>query len=200
MLPGWSQLSRGAPTPVAFAWTMVAGSAQDGFEHTGPGRQFAYPCSPCRFKPIDPHWPRDLRVGDGTEIHARTLDYKSMTRTFTEWAANDVQPFREELDRAFQTLTEQLVWQPFLLHEPPVPRERTALSALALPRHHGVRMENPASAQRVPSEQLVNALSDAATVVVSWAHDLSLQDVAALVAFRLEVQWSVCLRGAGQVR
>ena len=36
-----TRLSSGRPT--AFAWTPVAGAAQYGFEHTGPGRRFANP-------------------------------------------------------------------------------------------------------------------------------------------------------------
>ncbi len=37
------RLSRGATTPVTFAWSAAAGASQYAFEHTGPGRQFANP-------------------------------------------------------------------------------------------------------------------------------------------------------------
>ena len=35
--------SRGFPLPVTFGWTAVPGATEYGFEHTGPGRQFANP-------------------------------------------------------------------------------------------------------------------------------------------------------------
>ncbi len=54
---------------------------------------------------------RLVRVRDGTEIHVTPMEYRSGFRTFTEWAANDAQAFREELDRALQYLAERVVEQ-----------------------------------------------------------------------------------------
>ncbi|HSD49863.1 MAG TPA: hypothetical protein VLG48_00535 [Candidatus Methylomirabilis sp.] len=45
-----------------------------------------------------------------------TLEYRSRTRKFTEWAADNAQPFREELERAVHNLAERIVEEVFLLY------------------------------------------------------------------------------------
>ena len=57
---------------------------------------------------------RLIRISDGAELYALPLEYSSGTRTFTEWAANNAQPFREELDRAYQNIAERIVELHFL--------------------------------------------------------------------------------------
>ncbi len=61
---------------------------------------------------------RLVQVGDATPIHEATLEYRARTRTFTEWAVNSAQPFRDELDHAYQTLAEKIVEELFLLYLP----------------------------------------------------------------------------------
>lgn len=58
---------------------------------------------------------RLIRVADDAEIHARTWSYRGRTRKFADWAVNDAQPLREELDRAYQALAEAIVDELFLL-------------------------------------------------------------------------------------
>lgn len=52
---------------------------------------------------------RLIRVMDEAEFHTRTWTYTSGTRQLTEWAAENAQPFREEMDRACQNLAEMIV-------------------------------------------------------------------------------------------
>lgn len=54
----------------------------------------------------------------GTHYEA-ALEYRSRTRKFTEWAADNAQPFREELERAIHSLAERIVEEAFLLY--PIP-------------------------------------------------------------------------------
>ncbi len=54
----------------------------------------------------------------GTHYEA-TLEYRSRTRKFTEWAADNAQPFREELERAVHSLAGRIVEEVFLLY--PIP-------------------------------------------------------------------------------
>lgn len=58
---------------------------------------------------------RLVRVQDGSEVHATKLEYRSGMRIFTEWAANEAQLFREEIDRALDCLAEEIVETHFLL-------------------------------------------------------------------------------------
>ncbi len=51
---------------------------------------------------------RLVKANDGTELYAGTWVYQSRTRKFVEWAANDAQPFREEVDRASQSLATEI--------------------------------------------------------------------------------------------
>jgi hypothetical protein len=62
---------------------------------------------------------RLVRVADGTELYAAPWTYRSGTRKFVEWAANNAQPLRTELDRAVQTLAETIVEELFLLYRIP---------------------------------------------------------------------------------
>lgn len=66
---------------------------------------------------------RLVRVADGTEIYAASWTYRSRSRKFLEWAANNAQPLRAELDRAIQTLAEVMVEELFLLYRIPEPEE-----------------------------------------------------------------------------
>lgn len=59
---------------------------------------------------------RLVRVDDGEELYTREWVYMSRKREFVEWAANNAQPLREELERASQTLAEQVVDELFLLY------------------------------------------------------------------------------------
>lgn len=67
---------------------------------------------------------RLLRVEDGTTLYASTLEYRSRTRKFVPWAANDAQLFRDELNRAAQSLAEKIVEDVFLLYVIPPREER----------------------------------------------------------------------------
>lgn len=59
---------------------------------------------------------RLVRVDDGAELYTREWVYRSGTRKFVEWAANNAQPLRDELDRGLQALAEQIVDELFLLY------------------------------------------------------------------------------------
>jgi len=54
---------------------------------------------------------RLIRVKDGKVFHSRNFiyEYESDLHKFSEWAANNAQPFKEELDRAFSYLAMQIV-------------------------------------------------------------------------------------------
>ncbi len=63
---------------------------------------------------------RLIRTADGIELYALPgrhnyrLEYRSEPRKLNEWAVNDAQLFREELDRAYRSLAEQIVFVLFL--------------------------------------------------------------------------------------
>lgn len=61
---------------------------------------------------------RLIRVVDPTPVYETALEYRSRTRKFTEWAVNNAQPLREELDRAYQSLAGKIVDELFLLYLP----------------------------------------------------------------------------------
>ncbi len=50
-------------------------------------------------------------VKDGKVLHGRNFiyEYESDLLKFSEWAVNNAQPFKEELDRAFSYLAMQIV-------------------------------------------------------------------------------------------
>lgn len=56
---------------------------------------------------------RLIRLADGTVPYAQTFEYRTKERTFAEWASNNAQSFREELDRAHQRLAADIVAQLF---------------------------------------------------------------------------------------
>jgi len=58
---------------------------------------------------------RLVKVSDETELYLYTLVYHSRKRKLTDWAADDAQPLREEVDRAYQGLAERIVDDLFLL-------------------------------------------------------------------------------------
>lgn len=62
---------------------------------------------------------RLVRGADGTQLYAAAWTYRSGTRKFLEWAANNGQPLRAELERAVQTLAETIVEELFLLYRIP---------------------------------------------------------------------------------
>jgi len=62
---------------------------------------------------------RLVGVADGTEFYAAQWTYRSGTLKFVDWAANNAQPFRTELERAVQTLAETIVEELFLLYRIP---------------------------------------------------------------------------------
>ncbi len=49
-------------------------------------------------------------------LYEASLEYRSRTRKYAEWAADNAQPFQEELDRAVHSLAERIVEEVFLLH------------------------------------------------------------------------------------
>jgi hypothetical protein len=56
---------------------------------------------------------RLIRVKDGKVLHSHNFiygyEYDSDLLKFSEWAANNAQPFKEELNRAFSYLALQIV-------------------------------------------------------------------------------------------
>lgn len=66
---------------------------------------------------------RLVRVADGAELYSSGWVYRSRTRKFVEWAANNAQPFRDELDRAVLSLAETVVDEMFLQYPLPGRRE-----------------------------------------------------------------------------
>ena len=77
---------------------------------------------------------RLVRATDGMELHARTWIYRSGTRKFVEWAADNAQPLHEELERAYQSLAEQVVDELFLLYlVPPISSVGEGQGAIPLP-------------------------------------------------------------------
>ncbi len=61
---------------------------------------------------------RLLKSADGTELYGRPWVYRSGTRKFVEWAANNAEPLRDEVDRGLQALAEQIVEEIFLVFAP----------------------------------------------------------------------------------
>ena len=57
---------------------------------------------------------RLVRVQDETNLYSDKWTYSGYGQKFTEWAADNAKQFREEVDRACQSLAEQIVKQLFL--------------------------------------------------------------------------------------
>ncbi len=57
---------------------------------------------------------RLIRVSDGTVLYSDNWTYSASGRKFTKWSADNAKQFREEVDRACQSLAEQIVKQLFL--------------------------------------------------------------------------------------
>ena len=68
---------------------------------------------------------RVIRTPDGEVLSWFGLVYEGETRTFTEWAANHGQPFREEVDRAVESLIQQIVAHLFGTESSDAKREDT---------------------------------------------------------------------------
>jgi hypothetical protein len=50
-----------------------------------------------------------IRVTDGSVIYDHTFRYESGSSKFTDWASNNGQPFREQLDRCYRTLAQDIL-------------------------------------------------------------------------------------------
>ena len=61
---------------------------------------------------------RLVRVADGKEVYRHELAYVGALHRFTEWAANEEQLLRGELDVAYRVLAEAIVDEVFLLYLP----------------------------------------------------------------------------------
>jgi hypothetical protein len=58
---------------------------------------------------------RLVRTIDGKELHDSSIKYQGRTLIFSKWTDNNVQPFFEELDKAYQSIAEKIVGEVFLL-------------------------------------------------------------------------------------
>jgi len=57
---------------------------------------------------------RLVAVCGGRELYSDYLQYRGPKRRFVDWAAHQAQPFREELERCLQNLSEEIVRQAFV--------------------------------------------------------------------------------------
>jgi hypothetical protein len=66
---------------------------------------------------------RLIRITDGHVLFSRNFvyDYRNVPTKFSEWGANNAQPFREELDRAFDYLALEIVGAVHMIQTPPDP-------------------------------------------------------------------------------
>jgi hypothetical protein len=64
-----------------------------------------------------------LRSRDGQQLYSCPVQYRSQGRSFTEWAAHDAKPFREELQKCYRGLAAAMVDQ--LVARGLVPHDRT---------------------------------------------------------------------------
>ncbi len=62
---------------------------------------------------------RLIRTADSAVAYDYDETYRGPTRTFVEWGANRGEKFRADVERAFQTLAEQIVTQLFFAEPPP---------------------------------------------------------------------------------
>jgi hypothetical protein len=65
---------------------------------------------------------RLIRTTDGLVLYKQKLQYKNagFIFTFTDWAANGAEPFRDEFHRCYQSLSEKVVEEFFLLYNLPL--------------------------------------------------------------------------------
>ena len=56
---------------------------------------------------------RLIRVSDGTELYSDIWTYNGTRHKFAGWALNNAHPFREQLDRASQSLAYTIIWTLF---------------------------------------------------------------------------------------
>ena len=65
---------------------------------------------------------RLIRTTDGSVLYKQKLQYKNagFIFTFTDWAANGAEPFRDEFHRCYQSLSEKVVEEFFLLYNLPL--------------------------------------------------------------------------------
>lgn len=62
---------------------------------------------------------RFIRIRDRKVLYSCGFTYDSIdSRPFSDWAANNTQPFKEEVDRAFQFLAKKILEAVFALQEP----------------------------------------------------------------------------------
>ena len=79
---------------------------------------------------------RIVKVSDGTELYADRWTYWGGSRKFVDWAADNAQPLRTELERAVQTLAETIVEELFLVYRiPDRVQSKSSLSSLGAPSH-----------------------------------------------------------------
>jgi len=63
---------------------------------------------------------RLVRTTDGSVLYEQKLEYIRGHRTFTNWAANNAKPFIDELQCCYQSLSEKVVEEVFLLYNLPL--------------------------------------------------------------------------------
>jgi len=61
-----------------------------------------------------------VRTTDGSVLYERKLEYIRGHRTFTNWAANNAKPFIDEFHCCYQSLSEKVVEEVFLLYNIPL--------------------------------------------------------------------------------
>lgn len=57
---------------------------------------------------------RLVRCSDGKELYANTFTYSGQLKTYLEWAGDEAKPFREEISRACELLSHQIVKEALL--------------------------------------------------------------------------------------
>lgn len=62
---------------------------------------------------------RLIRTEDGKVFYDHILEYRSMERTFSDWATNNAKPFLDELSRSYLWLAEKTIDDNFLIYNLP---------------------------------------------------------------------------------
>jgi hypothetical protein len=61
---------------------------------------------------------RLIRAVDGKVLYEHRLTYSGVKREFVDWATDNAQPLREELERCYRHLAERIIEEAFLLYVP----------------------------------------------------------------------------------
>lgn len=85
---------------------------------------------------------RLIMTQGGQELYYDYLEYRGSKHRFTVWAANDAQPFRDELARCIARLSDEIVTQLFV-RDPAAGADRAQLVALGLSRRPPVQLAPP---------------------------------------------------------